>query len=182
MRQPLQITYRRVEPSNGIETCVRDRVSALESCYDAIISCDVLIESGGSDRLPDLGLHIHLDVCLPGRELDVDREAQGPEAGRNIVAELQTAFSEMERQVKDYVRHAGVPASAGHLSGRGVVSELVAAMNYGLISTPEGIEVYFHRNQVIDGAFDRLRIGSTVEFSVAPSLLGAQATRVKLVS
>jgi cold shock CspA family protein len=88
----------------------------------------------------------------------------------------------MERQVKDYVQHADVPLSAGNLSGRGVVSELVAGMNYGLISTPEGIDVYFHREHVIDGAFDRLEIGSTVEFSVAPSLLGAQATRVKLVS
>jgi len=55
-------------------------------------------------------------------------------------------------------------------------------MNYGLISTPEGVDVYFHRNQVIDGAFDRLKIGSTVKFSLAPSLLGAQATEVQLVS
>ena len=182
MREPLQITYRRIEPSNSIETCVRDRVSALESCYDGIISCDVLIESGGSDRPRDQGLHIHLDVCLPDKELDVDRDAQWPAAGGNIIAEVQAAFSEMERQVKAYVRHADVPLSAGNLSGRGVVSELVAGMNYGLISTPEGIDVYFHREHVIDGAFDRLEIGSTVEFSVAPSLLGAQATRVKLVS
>jgi len=182
MREPLQITYRRIAPSNSIETCVRDRVSALESCYAGIISCDVLIESGGTDRPQDQGLHIHLDVCLPDRELDVDRDAEGPAPGGNIVAEVQAAFSEMEQQVKDYARHAHVPVSAGNLSGRGVVSELVAGMNYGLISTPEGTDVYFRREHVIDGVFDRLEIGSTVEFSVAPSLLGAQATRVRLVS
>ena len=67
------------------------------------------------------------------------------------------------------------------LPGSGVVTELVAGMNYGIITTAGGLEVYFHRNSVLDGEFDRLDTGSRVRFAAAPSLLGAQAVMVKLL-
>ncbi len=67
------------------------------------------------------------------------------------------------------------------LPASGVVTELVAGMNYGIITTPDGLEVYFHRNSVLGGAFDRLETGSPVRFAAAPGLLGAQAVTVKLL-
>jgi cold shock CspA family protein len=72
-------------------------------------------------------------------------------------------------------------AMATELTGSGVVTQLVAGMNYGIITTPDGVEVYFHRNSVLDGAFDRLDTGSRVRFAAAPGLLGAQAVTVKLL-
>lgn len=180
MREPLQIVYRRIEPSNGVENCVRERLGALEACYEGIISCDVLIEPLAADRSLDGGLHIHLGVGVPGRELDVDREAAGTQARQHLVAELQSAFAEMEQQLKDYLRHTDAVGPTA-LALRGVVSALLAEESYGVISTPEGTEVYFHRDQVADSAFDLLQIGSTVEFYAAPSLFGAQAVRVRLV-
>ena len=37
--------------------------------------------------------------------------------------------------------------------------------DYGFIATSDGREIYFHRNSVIDDAFDRLSVGSEVRFA-----------------
>jgi cold shock CspA family protein len=181
MREPLQIIYRRIEPSNSVESCVREQLVELEACYEGIVSCDVIIEPRADGDSRDGGVHIHLGVGVPGLELDVDREAPGPQASGNIVAEVRSAFAEMQQRLTDYAQHAEVSGPGESLRGRGLVSALIAQENYGVISTAEGTEVYFHRDHVEDGAFGLLEVGSVVEFSAAPTLLGAQAVRVRLV-
>src|SRR5207302_11312233 len=39
------------------------------------------------------------------------------------------------------------------------LSKISAEEDYGFIATPDGREIYFHRNSVIDNAFDRLSVG-----------------------
>jgi cold shock CspA family protein len=71
--------------------------------------------------------------------------------------------------------------TATELPCSGLVTELVAGMNYGIITSRDGVEVYFHRNSVRDDAFDRLATGNRVMFVAAPGLLGAQAITVQLL-
>ena len=42
-------------------------------------------------------------------------------------------------------------------ASRGRVKNLLAGEDYGFIETADGREIYFHRNAVLDAAFDRLR-------------------------
>ena len=48
----------------------------------------------------------------------------------------------------------------------GRVSRLNLGEGYGFVSTEVGDELYFQRNRVPDGGFDRLTVGSAVRNSI----------------
>jgi cold shock CspA family protein len=52
---------------------------------------------------------------------------------------------------------------------------------YGFIVTPDGHEIYFHRNSVLDPGFDRLEPGVEVRFEEEMGENGPQATTVKAI-
>lgn len=64
-------------------------------------------------------------------------------------------------QLQDYVREMRGSVKAHEPSAQGHIARLHSD-GYGFIETPEGGEVYCHRNSVVDGDFDRLRIGGEV--------------------
>ena len=49
-----------------------------------------------------------------------------------------------------------------------------------MIETPDGREVYFHRNSVIDAEFDNLKEGDSVHFAEEMGDNGAQASTVHI--
>ena len=52
---------------------------------------------------------------------------------------------------------------------------------YGFIATPEGRELYFHRNSVLEPGFDQLEVGTEVRFDEEMGEQGPQATTVKAI-
>ena len=56
----------------------------------------------------------------------------------------------------------------------------LAERDYAFLETDEGEEVYVHRNAVVDGGFDRLKVGNRVRYVVDPEEgeKGAQAGTV----
>ena len=63
----------------------------------------------------------------------------------------------------------------------GRVSRLYPHEDYGFIATRDGHEVYFHRNSVVNDAFDRLEVGAEVSYVEQDGRKGPQASTVKLV-
>ena len=61
----------------------------------------------------------------------------------------------------------------------GRVGELLP--DHGFIETPEGRTVYFHRNSVLEDAFDELETGSEVRFTEEMGEEGPQASTVKVI-
>ena len=53
--------------------------------------------------------------------------------------------------------------------------------DYGRIKTPDERVIYFHRNSVLDNAFDKLEVGSEVLFAEEAGERGPQASTVTLV-
>ncbi|MGD8842481.1 MAG: HPF/RaiA family ribosome-associated protein [Gammaproteobacteria bacterium] len=179
MIEPLQITYRRLAPSNRIETCVRNRLDVLKNLYDGIVSCEVLIEAGSSPDPEQAGIHIHLDIGLPGKALWVDRELAQGETPVNIVPELHSAFASMEQQLREYLSQNR--PGPQDLPSFGTVTELAAGLHYGIITASDGTEVYFHGDSVLDNAFGRVHPGSKVAFDAEPDPYGLKAVEVRLV-
>src|SRR5580692_7747052 len=68
-------------------------------------------------------------------------------------------------------------AEASH----GRVKNLLAREDYGFIETADGRQIYFHRNAVLDAAFDRLKVGSEVAFAEEEGVKGPQASTVRVV-
>jgi|HubBroStandDraft_3_1064219.scaffolds.fasta_scaffold168292_1 cold shock CspA family protein len=51
----------------------------------------------------------------------------------------------------------------------GHVAKFVAGEGYGFIETADGRKVYFHRNSVLDDAFEHLTVGSEVHWQLTES-------------
>ncbi|MDH3234225.1 MAG: cold shock domain-containing protein [Alphaproteobacteria bacterium] len=49
---------------------------------------------------------------------------------------------------------------------------------YGFIRMPDGREIYFHRNSVVEGGWDRIDIGASVRFTEEPGEKGPHAHNV----
>ena len=59
--------------------------------------------------------------------------------------------------------------------------ERQASGEFGFLEAADGHEVYFHRNSVLDGAYNRLAVGTHVAFAEEMGEKGPQASTVKLL-
>ncbi len=70
-------------------------------------------------------------------------------------------------------------SSRNEAENHGHVAKFVAGEGYGFIETADGREVYFHRNSVLDDAFEHLTVGSEVRFVEEMGEKGPQASTVR---
>jgi cold shock CspA family protein/ribosome-associated translation inhibitor RaiA len=178
MQRPLKITCRNIEHSASIDGLVHDREASLEHYCEQITACHVFVEAltGGRKGRSRLRVRINLDV--PGKRLVVVTDEPRRHAGDEACAAIRHAFHDLQVQLEQYLCRAKRDYPAPR---RGRISELFLGMNYGTIVSADGNEVYFHRNSVLDDAFDRLEPGTPVKFIEETGLLGPQATTVKVM-
>jgi cold shock CspA family protein len=89
---------------------------------------------------------------------------------------IKDAFAAARRQIEALAQRASGKVKLHEVEAHGRVSKISAEEDYGFIATPDGREIYFHRNSVIDNAFDRLSVGSEVRFAEELGEKGAQAS------
>ena len=170
----LQITARNVSLSAGEEEAIRREAAKLEQFYERITGCRVLVEA--EHRYPsgqDVAYAARVDLTVPGGELVVTRRTD-----EQILAAIQLAFDAAQRQVEDYARRQRGAVKTPAAQPHGRVSQLFPYEGYGFLTTSEGREVYFHRNSVLHGGFDRLAIGDEVRFEESEGMEGPQASTV----
>lgn len=110
MEVPLQITFHGIDHSDAVEERIRTKVSRLETLFDRIISCRVVITTHhrNTSNAHRKGEPYHISIILkvPGDELVVKRDPKETHVNEDIVVALRDAFGAMERQVQEYVlRH-----------------------------------------------------------------------------
>jgi cold shock CspA family protein len=88
----------------------------------------------------------------------------------------------MKRQLEDYARKRRGKVKKHEPPAHGRVFSLNSDEDYGRIETPDERLIYFHRNSVLDNAFDKLEVGSEVRFVEELGERGPQASTVTLVS
>lgn len=175
-----QISFRGVESTAAIEAKVRERAARLERYYDRIIGCRVMIEAPHRRHHHGTIYHVRVDVTVPGGELVVSREPAEHHEHEDLYVAIRDAFDATQRRLEDFARRQRGAVKARAERPVGAVTRLFAE-GYGFIETIDGRELYFHRHSVLDDAFDRLEVGSRVEFVDAPGEQGTQASTVRLV-
>jgi ribosomal subunit interface protein len=107
MQIPLQITFHGIDHSDAVEERIREKAAKLEAVFDRITSCRVVVESHhkNTSNLHRKGepFHIRVDLTVPGAELVVKRDPKDSHINEDIFVALKEAFSNMDRQLKDYV-------------------------------------------------------------------------------
>ncbi len=174
-----EIAFRNVEPTEELSTGLRAEIERLDAFYDEIMSCRVVVEIPHPRRRSGNIYSVRIDVTVPGSELVVSRET--PEYGRHedLWATITNSFGEMVRQLEDYVRRKRGQVKAHQPQPHGRVSRLFEDEGYGFLETADGYEIYFHRNSVVDGSFDRLAVGDQVAFALEEGAEGPQASTVR---
>ncbi len=181
MQLPVQIVFRKMEPSAAVEASVRSHVDRLERFYDRIMSCRVVVEQRHRHGHKGNLFHVRIDLRVPSGELVASRDPAQHQAHEDAYVAIRDAFSAIRRQLEDYVRRQRGDVKLHEPPPHGRVVALYAEADYGKIETPEGRRVYFHRNSVIEGEFDDLEIGAEVRFVEEPGEMGPQASTVHRV-
>lgn len=183
MQVPLQLTFHDIDSSEAIEAKIRERATKLEEFSDRITSCRIVVEAPHRRNHKGRLYVVRIDVSLPGADIVVNREPQLNHAHEDVYVAIRDAFNAAQRQIQDYVRRRRGQVKAHEAPGHGRVIRLFPAQGYGFIRTADGREIYFHSNSVVNGAFDKLEVGSEVRVVEAEGEgeKGPQASTVKLI-
>jgi len=180
MQLPLQITFRHMDSSEAIAARVRERAEELERFFDRIISCRVVVESRHPRRLQGNLFRVRIDLKIPGREIVVGRDPAARHAHEDVYVAIRDAFDATRRLLEDYVRERRGDVKLHMVPDHGWVVRLMPEQNCGFILSADSSEIYFHRNSVTNGGFEKLAVGDEVRFvaQYGESAQGPQASTV----
>ena len=104
MNAQLRITFRHLESSPAVERKITERAAKLETYYDRIVSCHVIVEAPHRRHHQGGLFHVRIDLVLPGTTLVVDREPHEHHAHEDVMVAIRDAFDAARRQLEDYGR------------------------------------------------------------------------------
>jgi cold shock CspA family protein len=166
-------------PSEAIETHIREKAEKLDSFYDRMMSCRVIVEAPHRHHRKGKLYHVRIDLTVPGGELVVNREPSKRAAHKDVYVAIRDAFGATRRKLQDYGRRQRRDVKAHEPQPHASVSKLFPEGDYGFLMTHDGREIYFHRNSVLEPGFDRLEEGMTVYYAEEQGEKGPQASTVK---
>lgn len=199
MMLPLQITFRNMPPSELVKEWINKEAAKLETFYDRIMSCRVVVELPNRRHKWGSLYHIRIDLRVPGAELVVkeqpslhsaiqqteqERGAKQLEVRvphKDLRQAINDAFKAAGRRLQDYARRQRGDVKIHEPPLRARVRTLFPEEGYGFLETSGGREIYFHRNSVLNGDFERLERGMTVSFVEEGGEKGPQASTVKII-
>jgi ribosomal subunit interface protein len=180
MRVPLQVTFRHTDRSDAVEQRIRERAEKLDRIYDQIMTGRVVIDLPAQRHRKGKVFLVRIDLTVPGKELVVNRDPLLNHAHEDVYVAVEDAFDAMERKLKEYSREIQGEVKKDMVQDRGLVDRIFPEEGYGFIQTRDGRDVYFHKNSVLNGGFDRLRLGTEVRFREEDGEKGPQASTVDI--
>jgi cold shock CspA family protein/ribosome-associated translation inhibitor RaiA len=168
MAIPIEITFRNMASSAAIETQLRDRAEGLERFCPGISACRVVIELAHRHHHHGKLFHVRIRVVAPGREIVVDRDPAEHHAHEDIAVAIHDAFDAARRRLEDHHRHLQGQVKAHEPPTHGRIVRLIAEGDYGFIESATGEEIYMHRDSVVGGRFEDLRVGDEVRYVAHP--------------
>ncbi len=175
---PLQVSFRNMDPSPAVEARVREKAQKLARFSGRIIGCRVTIEAPHRRHHKGRLYTLRIDISVPGRDITIRRAGPRDHAHEDVYVAIRDAFDAAVRRLEDHVRELRGEVKTHEPPPHGRIASLFP--DHGFIRTADGLEVYFHRNSVARGAFDRLEVGDEVRLVVAEgeSDKGPQASTV----
>ena len=188
MQIPLEIAFHNVEHSDWAENEIREHVRKLENIYKRLKSCRVRVEQRAEQRASDDSAGgAHRDR-IPGRKEIVvaheperlQRKYQRPDLHNAINEAFRIAEQAIVGAQKERSEHKAARIGEEANEFRGQIAEMRPEENFGFVMTSDGRLLYFHRNAMMNGDFDRLRRGDDVSYVIADNDTGPVASSVRL--
>jgi cold shock CspA family protein len=181
MQLPLQVAFHNMRHSDQVVRAIEAHVAHLETFYDRITTCRVVVDMPHKHHESGNLYQVRIDLTVPGREIVVNRESSQQTQFKDLDAALGHAFDVAARQLEEFARQRNAKVKHHEPLPHARVTRLNAAARYGFLETPDGREVYFHANSLLNGDFERLELGTEVSFVEELGEKGPQASTVKIV-
>ena len=183
MQVPLQIDFQNMDRSEAVEARVRERANKLEQFYPRITACRVTVVAPHRHHRHGGLYDVRINLDVPGRNILVTHAGPQNHAHEDVYVALRDAFNAAQRQLEDHSRKVRQKVKRHEVPTHGVVVRTFPYEGYGFVALPDGQEIYFHRNAVIDDGFDKLEVGHEVRLEIAEgeSAQGPQASTVRPV-
>jgi ribosomal subunit interface protein len=182
LRVSPEISYLNVDKTDALESLVHREIDKLHRFADDIMSCSVVLERPNQHQRSGNPYRVRVEVKLPpNKHLVVTKGLQDHDMHDELVTVVRNAFATMERRLREIddkrkgeVKHHDAPV--------GFVSTVNAGEDYAFIQTPEGRQLYMHRNSLLDADFSDLAVGTGVWFNEEMGEEGPQVTSARIVS
>lgn len=182
MQLPLQISFQHLPQSDEVEDIIYENAARLDGFCDHIMSCRVVVDVPHRHHKSGNLYQVRIDIKAPGEELVVNREAGQHTEYKNLRVAIDDAFNTAVRLLEDYVRRHRLDVKAhAEATPHARVAKVFPEVDYGFLETPDGREIYFHRNSLLGADFDQLEPGTEVTFVEEMGDKGPQASTVKPV-
>lgn len=183
MEVPLvQVTYRDMEPTPGMEAAIQDKVDHLLRYHDRIQRCHVVVEAPHQSPAQNpKSFRVLFDITVPGKELAVSKDPQDKPEHRDFYVALKDAYEAAKKQLAVERGKRRGDTKVHDVPPHGIVSKMFPGDEHGFVYMPDGTEVYFHKNAVIEGEWEDLEVGDEVRVVVQDGIEGPQASTVKLI-
>ncbi|WP_413175982.1 HPF/RaiA family ribosome-associated protein [Anabaena azotica] len=186
MKIPPEITYRNLDKSEAIDNLVHEKIAKLEHICNYINSCHIAIEKIHDRPRTGSPYRVRIDLTIPpGHELAAEKNPGEGIQYQPLEAVIRETFDAMRQQLTKITQRQRPSEQANrHTEAQentAFVTKLFRENGYGFLKTLDGQEIYFHHNSVLHNDFDRLEIGTGVNFSWEQGEEGPQASTVKIV-
>jgi cold shock CspA family protein len=182
MDRPVEVTFRNMPRFEEIEGVVRREAAKLERYARKIVGCRVAIEQPQRFQRQGNTYRVRIHVSAASRRpIVVTREPLDSDMHDDLRTIVIGAFKAARRQLQSMSEQRRGAEKLPH-EPRALVVRLFPEEGYGFLKTPEGRELYFHRNSVLHDDFERLAVGTEVRFEESEGDQGPQASTVQIVN
>jgi len=183
MQTAPEVIFHDVDRSAWVENYILERLQRLDKFAEGITSCRVSLAQEQASHHKGNRYSVMVEVRLPpNHDLAAKKAKIVRDMPTQLPALINLAFGAIERQLKKTAalrrgedkRHDGQP--------HGIVEKLFEE-GYGFLrAVGDERQVYFHRNSVLHGDFERLAVGTEVRFTPQDGEQGPQASSVQIVA
>ena len=188
MQAPIEIAFHNIEKADWAENAIRDHVARLEQMFDRLTTCRVRVDQRANNSNNTIPPVVRIELSVPGhRDIVVahepdrlQRKFQAPDLHNAINEAFRIAerrLGQFKDQLKDRTA-AGRHEAANEMLGQ--IVEITPAEDFGFLLTASGGLLYFHRNSVLSGDFDRLEVGDQIHYVEEMGDTGPIATKVRV--
>jgi hypothetical protein len=158
----LQIAFHNLEPSEELAAIIRTNAAKLDEFHSHILTCRVVVDVPHQHHGDGNLFRIRIDLTVPGGEIVVNREPSLHAVNTNFIEAVRDAFDAARRQLEDFARQQRSAVKHREPAPHAKVARLFPKEGYGFIETPDGWEIYFHKDSVLHGPRRFARIARRV--------------------
>ena len=159
------ISWSHLDAAPTVEALVRERIARLERFEPHIVGCRVVLAMPQKRPVKGEGVEVRIHLDLPGPDIDLVREVRHGHVAADAVLAVNTAFSAVERRLKEHGRKLGGLEVKHHAPVlHGEVVELESELGWGYIRADDGREVYVQKDALGAADWDGLKPGDRLRF------------------